>query len=357
LAASGWERPEPTGNRREDRRRLKLLDACLDALEDAHERDEITVSRRLAVRLRQVVPDIEAGMPIVDAIELVFREQEPCLVGVQGQQGASPSDADRPGPLPQEPDPMLGVIEGGRREALEPLDADGARELTQRIKMATRAVCELLLEAHQRHIWPLLGYPTWERYVHTEFGLSRSRSYELLDQGRVIKAIRTAAGMSGIPDISAHAASQLKPHLREVVQLIRVRTEGVSQEDAADIVAEVVRQQRGLLPGRRGRVDGEPAIAAADVERFYDAIEKLARMPPVADTIAELSGGAAPPPARILVAYRWLTEFAQEWSRRRSDAMPLEACLRTVGAESRGVVDLSEVAETRSTAAAGSRPA
>jgi hypothetical protein len=117
-----------------------------------------------------------------------------------------------------------------------------------------------------------------------------------------------------------------------------------------------VRQQRGLLPGRRGRADGEPAIAAADVERFYDAIEKLARMPPVADTIAELSGGAAPPPARILVAYRWLTEFAQEWSRRRSDAMPLEACLRTVAA-SRGLVDLSAAEEARSTAAAGSRPA
>src|SRR5215471_17099877 len=178
---------------RESRRwRLRLLDSCLHALEDAHEADHVTVPGQVAARVGDVVPAVRPGMLISEAINLVLYEQERYLDS-QGLEG---------GLVPVVTEP--------------PLDERGARELTERIKAATREVCLLLIEAHRRRAWQALGYVTWEDYVHGEFGLSRTRSYELLDQGRVIKALQAAAGISGIPAVSAYAAEQIKPFLGEV---------------------------------------------------------------------------------------------------------------------------------------------
>src|SRR5919106_4677116 len=73
------------------------------------------------------------------------------------------------------------------------IPAEAARELTNRIKTGLEGIFDqiyeveqLLLEAHNRRAWQALGYKTWEEYVKTEFDLSRRRSYQLLDQARVI---------------------------------------------------------------------------------------------------------------------------------------------------------------------------
>jgi len=87
-----------------------------------------------------------------------------------------------------------------------PLTRTAARDLTDRIKRAATQICLLLLEAHDGRAWSSLGYRSWEAYARQEFRMSRSRSYELLDQARVLQAVRSAAEISAIPDISAYAA-------------------------------------------------------------------------------------------------------------------------------------------------------
>jgi hypothetical protein len=90
------------------------------------------------------------------------------------------------------------------------LDQASARSLTERIRRARHETCVFLLEAHEGCAASALGYATWKLYVTTEFGLSRSRSYELLDQGRVIVSVHATVGLDELPNISAYAASQVK---------------------------------------------------------------------------------------------------------------------------------------------------
>ena len=80
------------------------------------------------------------------------------------------------------------------------ISVDGAKQLTSLIREGIEAALghlseawELLLEAHNRQAWKVLGYDSWGEYVHTEFDMSRSRSYQLLDQANVTQALMRAA--------------------------------------------------------------------------------------------------------------------------------------------------------------------
>lgn len=304
-------------DRRACREKLRLLDGCLHILEDDHLRGEIAVSAPIAAVLRPHVAAVTAGMPIADAIELVFTEQEPYLSG--GQQDGEPARPRR------EPD-AVGVAGRIAKERATPLNEEGARALTERIRNATQHVCLLLMEAHEGRAWSALGYRTWERYVKREFGLSRSRSYELLDQGRVIAELQSAAGMSEIPDISAYAAGQIKPYLGEVTQSIRERTGRHPGEHVRDIIGEVVRQQRAriraLRDARRGRHLASPGLSVRypDVGHLCSAIECLATMPDPADTAARIPTEHARRLSLAEPALRWLGEFVEEFRRRMHDS-------------------------------------
>jgi hypothetical protein len=298
-------------------------------------RDEVVVSAELAARLLPYIPSVQGGMLIVDALELVFSEQEPHLIAARSRvesphslAGAAPlAGAERPQPpagdRPASPRALAGVPDGEFEPRLAPLDEAGARELTQRIRNATRHTCMLLVEAHERRAWSALGYRTWEQYVQREFRLSRSRSYELLDQARVIRELRGAAGISEIPDISAYAALQIKPHLREITQDIRDRTPGLSPERAIVVVAEVVEDLRARVRAERqpgSRRSEERTVRQADLTRLFGAIDCLAAMPPPTTTAAQIPDEAVARLVAIDLAVQWLARFAAEWRSIREDA-------------------------------------
>lgn len=90
-------------------------------------------------------------------------------------------------------------------------DEAEARDLTDRIKASVDKTWQLLLNAREWNAWSSLGYGTWEAYVREEFGIGRSRSYQLLDQARVVREIEAAASTS--VDITEAAARDLKAHL------------------------------------------------------------------------------------------------------------------------------------------------
>jgi hypothetical protein len=186
----------------------------------------------------------------------------------------------------------------------------------------------LLLEAHNRRAWSALGYVTWEQYVREEFGLSRSRSYELLDHGRLIRTLEVAAGMSGIADISAFAARQLKPRLHEVAEEVRHRTANAPQEQVADIVAKVIGEERAKLSGLRSADDpardGEARRSRhdSDLTSLCDAIHTLAQMPPVEATLARIPADQRWRLGPVDGAVAWLTELAGELRTPDSSRLP-----------------------------------
>jgi membrane-associated HD superfamily phosphohydrolase len=151
------------------------------------------------------------------------------------------------------------------------ISPDAARDLTKLIKDRLEDIFgqiheveQLILEAHDRRAWQALGYSTWEQYVKKEFALSRSRSYQLLDQARVVNRLREAADSAigsldrQLPAPIGHAASdsspihisireaqRLKPQLPEAQAEMR---ELVSEGTPPDQAIQAVVERRGSPP-------------------------------------------------------------------------------------------------------------
>jgi hypothetical protein len=325
------------------RQRLRILDACLKVLEDAHESGQLVVTAELGAKLRGAVRGLVPKMLIRDAIEIIFRQQQSCLD--LDSKTASPPPVQTRAVASSDPGAYLSVRRGSvairdrfgdAAAAPQPLTEREARALTDLIKTDLKNVCIFLLQARQKRAWSALRFRTWEDYVRCEFGLSRSRSYELLDQARVILVIKDASGMSGIPDISTYAAGQIKRNLNVVVGTIRARMVGESRV-AADVVKEVIREERARVAGAGANVRNSPrSMPSVDtvrkpnfgrsnlgngpdvpvqIRKLGDIVEYLADMPPVTTLIGLLSDDDIPSWERLSKAARWLTEFSRQFHR------------------------------------------
>ena len=117
-----------------------------------------------------------------------------------------------------------------------------ARDLTDRIKRGTVLLWSLVEEAHSKEVWKSLGHPSWKAYVAAEFNMSEQRSYQLLDQARVTKALRAAAkdstGVESDYVPTEAAARDIKPLIGEVVEDVRA---GTPVQEAIAKVREPVR--------------------------------------------------------------------------------------------------------------------
>jgi hypothetical protein len=206
--------------------------------------------------------------------------------------------------------------------AMGPLDEVGARKLTEQIRAATRQVCLLLLEAHERRVWVVLSYTRWEDYVSAEFGFSRSRSYELLDQGRVILSLQEAAAQTEIPDVSGYAASRLKHCLPELTEEIRARAReaggAVPMRQVMELVDTFRSQPRpetsdggdGALPAEGGGGSGkDPCLYRVPL---HEVTTWIAGLPPVEVVMARIRKLSRYDPAAVEKAARWLSDFAIE---------------------------------------------
>jgi hypothetical protein len=83
------------------------------------------------------------------------------------------------------------------------LDAAEARSLTDELKRDAKLLWRKLLQLYEGGAHTALGYASWHTYCKAEFGFSESKSYRLLDAGRVATLI---------PDIGNESqASELAP--------------------------------------------------------------------------------------------------------------------------------------------------
>lgn len=146
----------------------------------------------------------------------------------------------------------------------EPLSEENARALTDTIRSAADVLWVLIARAHAGKAWLALGYATWADYVETEFDMSRSRSYQLLDQGRVVREIESAVPNGTKVMLSEAAARDLKGVLDEVLPEIVARTAGLDAEEASDVISEILEEKRERL-----REERDAAYADADLDDEY----------------------------------------------------------------------------------------
>lgn len=158
---------------------------------------------------------------------------------------------------------------------------DEARALTDRIKTAAEQTWTLLLEAHERAAWKVLGYSTWEGYVHGEFDMSRGRSYHLLDQARVIRAIEGA--VSTTVDITERDVRDIKPHLADVTTQVRERVAAIpdpAPEQVRDVVTDVITETRQRVQSSRKPPTDVVAIVNRTLIKAQDAAELADQIKP-----------------------------------------------------------------------------
>jgi hypothetical protein len=277
------------------RRWLRVLDACLETLEDCGERGETSLPAPVAARLSAYVPGLRPGMSIPAALDRVFERQQAVMLG----------------------DPAATAV-----SAIE------ARELTEQIKHGIGQISLLLLEAHERRAWTALGYPTWQVYVDREFNLSRTRSYELVYHGQVLREIQSATGMFGIPNVSPYAALQIRANLDQVIGgLRRGMTEATTEAEAAAMVAQVVSDHRSTarIAGRGASQggDGDRRLSPVDARRLFEALGYLAALPPATEVIRQIEVEDERTVRLVSAAADWLVQFAEIWNERGLPARPL----------------------------------
>lgn len=228
-----------------------------------------------------------------------------------------------------------------------PLTVEEARELTEHIRSTSDVVFVLLSRAHAGKAWEALGYESWASYVGTEFDISRSRSYQLLNQASVIEAIEGAVPDGTDFTISEAAARDLRSIIGDIVPEIQAATYDLPPTEAGEVVEEMVDRYREEIRDRKTAKDEE---AAADqyeraphspgngtwtpppvdeddmadsmqvrrnfqaVYDLYSSVSALKGMPGIQDVINTI-----PPERRIQVnanvpvALAWLQEFSNAW--------------------------------------------
>ena len=132
----------------------------------------------------------------------------------------------------------VGPVNG--EPAGEVMSVAEAEHLTAAIRVAVESLHVLLWRAWSRRAWEALGFPDWRSFV-SDLGISRSRSYQLLDQQRVALSVAEAAGVPvSEVTVTEAAARELKSRLPEVVAEVRDATEGLDSDVDRDQVLRVV---------------------------------------------------------------------------------------------------------------------
>jgi hypothetical protein len=148
-----------------------------------------------------------------------------------------------------------------------------ATAITERIRKHIDAAWDNITRAYEGRAWKALGYNTWEAYVRAEFDMTRQRSYQLMDQGRVIHAVAEATGenVKRVGQISARDAAAVKDDLPAVTEEIKAKIE--AGEDLAKAVTETVAAKRAEKEEKR-------KARAAEQEQFdRQRDETLAKLP------------------------------------------------------------------------------
>lgn len=129
-------------------------------------------------------------------------------------------------------------VHGGLSEA-------EARSLTDEVKGDAERLWRKLVELYDGKAHLSLGYSSWDGYFTAEFGGSKSRAYQLLDAGRVLKLAQSTMVDSAPTE---RQARELAPLLDQPEELQAAWTEAVEQhgEPTAAQVREVVQDRKNV---------------------------------------------------------------------------------------------------------------
>lgn len=157
-------------------------------------------------------------------------------------------------------------------QSIGPLSRAQAQSLTDRIRSHIDAAWADITKAYEGKAWKALGYSSWGDYVKAEFNMGRSRSYQLLDQGRVIHALADATGgdVQRVGQISARDVDAVKDDLPAITTEIRERVEqGENPKTAIDETVAAARAEKERQREDRKAKQAENEAARAKAQASF----------------------------------------------------------------------------------------
>lgn len=145
------------------------------------------------------------------------------------------------------------VLEGVIEPKVAVLSREDARRLTKEINGRTIQLWLLVERAHYGRAWEALGYDSWKAYVSKELDMSESRSFQLLDQAKVMREL-AAAGVNTeeMPPPPARIVQVVKNNLPEMREAAaKALSEGANLGEAIRSFAATI--QPDVAPRPKGR--------------------------------------------------------------------------------------------------------
>lgn len=139
------------------------------------------------------------------------------------------------------------------------MSRDAAKELTEQIRSMATATYVLVKRAYDYKAWMALGYDSWGDYVTSEFSISRSRSYQLINQAKVIEAISESAPDGTSVTITEAQARDVERALPKITDRVKKETAGQDPEEAGETIDGIIddaRKER-KAEDRKRKPDGE----------------------------------------------------------------------------------------------------
>lgn len=152
-----------------------------------------------------------------------------------------------------------------------------ARELTDAIRAAATATYVLLAQAHEGKAYKALGYETWAEYVKTEFDITASRSYQLLDLSKVVKEIEAVTPDDTVVRLTEAQARDIKRELPKITERIKEETEGQDGSQAGetvDRIIEDIREQKRM--DEQAIQEREQKLSEAEQDGYHRGLEAAA---------------------------------------------------------------------------------
>ena len=170
-----------------------------------------------------------------------------------------------------------------------------ARRLTNEVKRDAQTLWVKLIELYEAGAHDVLGYESWHSYCAQEFGFGRSRSYRLLEAGRVHAVIPQLGNESqarelarrgdeaevvevwheladeyGVENITAALVREaVEPKLRPTASALRAVPEGVVEidqlEQAKEVLSSAYTKAAGLIADYLERTGEEPEAVCRQV--------------------------------------------------------------------------------------------
>lgn len=172
-----------------------------------------------------------------------------------------------------------------------------AREITEAIRSAATATYILLAQAHEGKAYKALGYETWASYVKDEFNISTQRSYQLLDLSKVIQTLESSAPEGTDVKLTEAQARDIKRELPKITERIQEETQGLSPEEAGDVIDNIIDDAREEAAAQKKADDKvinekQKAIDEAEEEGYNRALEDVADQMLDADSPQRLGDSA-----------------------------------------------------------------